>query len=222
VTDIWLALVSGLLGSTHCIGMCGGFAIAVAATRQRAALFHSGRVLGYAAFGALAGAVGRALNLSGAVLGLPRLPFFLFGALLVVFGLAIAGVLPRRWVEPGPGAVARLLAAPRAGGRPRSVLLFGAAIALLPCGLLYPVYALAASSGSPLRGAALLTAFGVGTVPLLASVSVALARLGVTTRVWLLRAAGMAMILYGVWLGWKGYAGGPGHRAPAAAHQQMR
>ena len=218
MSDLWLALVAGLLGSAHCIGMCGGFAVALAASRQHVALYHTGRVLGYAALGALAGALGHALNLGGEVLGVRRLPLYVAGALLVVFGLAIAGALPRRWVEPQGGGVQRLLAALLRRRDRRSTFLFGAANALLPCGLLYPVYALAAGSGSPLRGAGLLLCFGAGTVPLLASVSAALARLGVATRVRFFRAAGIAMVLYGLWLGWRGWAGPHGHAAlPAMA-----
>ena len=145
MSDLWMALVAGLLGSTHCIGMCGGFAVALAVSRQHVALYHTGRVLGYAALGALAGALGQALNLGGAVLGVRRLPLFLAAGFLIVFGLAIAGVLPQRWVEPGGGGVQRLLGALLRRRDRRAAFLFGMANALLPCGLLYPVYALAAA-----------------------------------------------------------------------------
>jgi sulfite exporter TauE/SafE len=223
MSDLWMALVAGLLGSTHCIGMCGGFAVALAASRQHIALYHTGRVLGYAVLGALAGALGYALDLGGAVLGVPRLPLFVAGTLLVVFGLALAGALPRRWIEPGSGGVQRLLGALLRRRDRRSAFLFGTANALLPCGLLYPLYALAAGTGSPLRGAGLLLCFGAGTVPLLASVSAALARLGVATRVWLFRMAGVTMVLYGMWLGWKGWTGGRhAHDAMPAMHEQTR
>jgi len=225
MSDLWMALVAGLLGSTHCIGMCGGFAVALAVSRQHVALYHTGRVLGYAALGALAGALGQALNLGGAVLGVRRLPLFLAAGFLIVFGLAIAGVLPQRWVEPGGGGVQRLLGALLRRRDRRAAFLFGMANALLPCGLLYPVYALAAGTASPLRGAGLLLCFGAGTVPLLASVSAALARLGVATRVRFFRAAGIAMVLYGMWLWWRGWAGRHAHAAMPAmppAHGPMR
>jgi sulfite exporter TauE/SafE len=225
MSDLWMALVAGLLGSTHCVGMCGGFAVALAVSRQHVALYHTGRVLGYAALGALAGALGQALDLGGAVLGVRRLPLFLAAGFLIVFGLAIAGVLPRRWVEPGGGGVQRLLGAILRRRDRRAAFLFGTANALLPCGLLYPVYALAAGTASPLRGAGLLLCFGAGTVPLLASVSAALARLGVATRVRFFRVAGIAMVLYGMWLGWRGWAGRHAHAAMPAtppAHGPMR
>ena len=208
MTEFALAFGAGLLGGAHCIGMCGGFVLAAAATGQRAWLFHAGRLAGYALIGALAGLLGGTLDIAGAAVGLRPLRLILFGALLAAFGLAVAGFVPRRWLEPSAGAVARVLAAARARRGGSAALLFGLSIALLPCGLLYPMYALAASSGSPLHGGVLLAVFGLGTVPLLASASWALARMGVTSRLLLLRSAGIAMVLWG-----RG-RGGRGGRAP--------
>jgi hypothetical protein len=223
MTEFALAFGTGLLGGAHCIGMCGGFVLAAAAGRQRAWLFHAGRLTGYAVIGALAGLLGGTVDVAGAAVGLRPLRLILFGALLSAFGLAVAGLVPRRWLEPGAGLVTRVLAAARARGGMSASLLFGLSIALLPCGLLYPMYALAASSGSPLHGGALLVVFGLGTVPLLAAASWGLARLGVTSRQRLLRAAGLAMVFWGLWLGWRG-VGTAGHDAggrqgPPASHR---
>ena len=223
MTEFALAFGTGLLGGAHCIGMCGGFVLAAAAGSQRAWLFHAGRLTGYAFIGALAGLLGGTVDVAGAAVGLRPLRLILFGALLAAFGLAVAGLVPRRWLEPGVGVATRVLAAARArGGKPAS-LLFGLSIALLPCGLLYPMYALAASSGSPLHGGALLVLFGLGTVPLLASASWGLARLGVTSRQRLLRAAGLAMVLWGFWLGWRGVGAAGrdagGRQGPPASHR---
>lgn len=223
MTEFALAFGTGLLGGAHCIGMCGGFVLAAAAGGQRAWLFHAGRLTGYASIGALAGFLGGTVDVAGAAVGLRPLRLILFGALLAAFGLAVAGLVPRRWLEPGVGVATRVLSAARArGGKPAS-LLFGLSIALLPCGLLYPMYALAASSGSPLHGGALLVLFGLGTVPLLASASWGLARLGMTSRQRLLRAAGLAMVLWGLWLGWRGVGAAGrdagGRQGPPASHR---
>ena len=55
------AFVAGLLGSVHCVGMCGAFASSCARTRGGLAAWHLGRVGTYALLGALAGSVGRLL-----------------------------------------------------------------------------------------------------------------------------------------------------------------
>ena len=222
MTELALAFVAGLVGGVHCVGMCGGFVLVAGAAGRRGWLFHVGRLAGYAALGALAGLLGRTLDLGGAALGLHRLRFFAAAALLLLFGLAFLGALPRRWLEPGAGATTRLLAAIRRRGGPSAWLLLGLPIGLLPCGLLYPMYALAAGSGSPADGAVLLLAFGVGTLPLLGGATVVLARLRVDTRARLLRAAGVVMLMMAGWMIWKGVVTqGPhrrgAHGAPPAA-----
>jgi hypothetical protein len=222
VTEIALALGAGLLGGAHCVGMCGGFAVVAGAAGRHGWLFHAGRLAGYAALGAAAGLLGRTLDLGGAALGLHRLRFLAAAALLLLFGLAFVGILPRRWLEPGAGAAARLIAAIRRRGGRFGWLLLGLPIGLLPCGLLYPMYALAAASGSPADGALVLFAFGLGTLPLLGGATVVLARLRIESRQRLVRAAGALMLVLSGWMLWRGvaaagpHASGPHGGAPAA------
>ncbi len=204
MTEIALAFAAGLVGGVHCVGMCGGFVLLAGTAARGGWLFHVGRLAGYAALGALAGLAGHTLDLGGAALGLHRLRFLAAGALLLLFGLGFLGVLPRRWLEPGAGALTRLFAAIRRRGGPFAWLLLGLPIGLLPCGLLYPMYALAAGSGSPAEGALILLAFGLGTTPVLGGATAVLARLQVRTRVQLLRAAGVVMLVTAGWMTWKG------------------
>jgi sulfite exporter TauE/SafE len=222
VTELTLAFGAGLLGGAHCVGMCGGFVLLAGTAGRRGWLFHVGRLVGYAALGALAGLLGRTLDLGGAALGLHRLRFLAAGALLLAFGLAFLGLLPRRWLEPGASASARLFAAVRGRGGPFAWLLLGLPIGLLPCGLLYPMYAMAAGTGSAVDGALLLLAFGLGTVPLLGGATAVLARLQVRARQALLRAAGVVMLVMAGWMVWKGVSTtgphrGGGHHPPPAA-----
>jgi hypothetical protein len=211
-----LAFVAGLVGGGHCLGMCGGFVVAAAAGSRRSWLFHLGRIAGYAALGAAAALAGVLLDLGGATAGLHRLRFFISGGLLLAFGLAFLGAVPRRWLEPGVGLVGGLLRRARRASGIAFPLLLGLPIGLLPCGLLYPMYAAAAGTGEPLEGAALLTSFGLGTVPLLGTFSFALDRIGVATRQRLVRVAGVVMLLLAglmLWQGWSGTLhGGAMHR----------
>jgi sulfite exporter TauE/SafE len=202
VTTYALAFVAGLLGGAHCLGMCGGFVMA--AGGPRAWLFHLGRLAGYAVLGAVAGLLGAALDLGAAAAGLRQLRLVVSGTLLLVFGLAFLGLVPRRWLEPGAGGAAALIArARRASGRSFPFLL-GLPIGLLPCGLLYPMYAAAAGTGSAPGGAMLLLVFGLGTVPLLAAFALALERIARGARQKLVRAAGVAMLVLGVLMVWRG------------------
>ena len=212
-----LAFLAGLVGGGHCIGMCGGFVVVAAAGGQRSWLFHLARIGGYAVLGAAAALAGAALDWGGGAAGLHRLRFYVSGGLLVAFGLAFLGAVPRRWLEPGLGLATRLLAGARRAGGAAFPFVLGLPIGLLPCGLLYPMYAAAAGTGAPLDGAALLTAFGLGTVPLLGTVSFALDRIGLAMRQRLMRLAGVVMLLLGALMLWRGWSGA----TPAASMRGM-
>ncbi len=214
MTEVALAFGAGIVGGAHCVGMCGGFVLVAGAAGRRAGLlFHAGRLAGYAALGAVAGLLGRTLDLGGAALGLHRLRFLVAAALLFLFGLALAGLVPRRLLEPGAGAVARLLAALRRRGGPLGWLLLGLPIGLLPCGLLYPMYALAAGSGAAATGALVLLAFGLGTLPILGGATAVLSRLRVEARQRLVVATGVVMLVLSGWMLWRGASAMTPHAA---------
>ena len=200
--DLTAVFLAGLLGSAHCVGMCGGFVALLGvgggpsvATRQAA--YFGGKTLTYAAFGALAGAVGFALR--EAFSGLGGVVSVGLGLAMVGAGLAVCGVA---W---GRGAVADRLAA-RLGpavtrlvgsGRPGSLVLLGAVNGLLPCGLVYGMLAVAAASGSAVRGALTMAVFGLATVPALALVGLLGARLRPSRRLALQRLAGVLVVAMG-------------------------
>jgi sulfite exporter TauE/SafE len=219
VTTYALAFVAGLLGGAHCLGMCGGFVMA--AGGPRAWLFHVGRLAGYGVLGAVAGLAGAALDLGGAAAGLHRLRFIVSGTLLLAFGMAFLGFVPRRWLEPSVGGAAALIARARRASGPGFPFLLGLPIGLLPCGLLYPMYAAAAGTGSALSGATLLLTFGLGTVPLLAAFALALERVAQGARRNLVRAAGVAMLVLGSLMVWRGWSAGTGAAVtqPPARHE---
>lgn len=171
------AFAAGLLGSAHCLGMCAGlsglFAVGASVASLRSQLplalaYNTGRVTSYAVLGLIVAAFGGAM-----VEAMPRLatPVRLFsGAMIVVVGLQVAfGWRLLAAVERG-GAVIWQRIAPLANGLipARSV---GKAVALglvwgwLPCGLVYSALLIAATTASPLNGAAVMVAFGVGTMP---------------------------------------------------------
>ena len=166
-------LVTGLLGSAHCIGMCGGFAMALGAlpgTRPyavRMAGYAVGKTAMYALLGALAGSVGYALFLAAPA---QKMLTGLFGVAIVATGV----LLWRGGRAGGPvgGWVAARLAAPlgRLVGRRTlgAAVGLGALNGLLPCGLVWAMLAVAAASGSAARGALVLAVFGAATIPALA------------------------------------------------------
>lgn len=149
-------LLAGLASSAHCALMCG----ALAAGRRSIDVDRvAGRLLAYAAIGAVAGAAGAWLLQAGTWVELGRgirlllLPLVVW--LLVRSMRASSRVRP--CCEPGAGRAA-------AAGHVRRMSL-GFASALMPCPLLLAAAGYAMLSGSAMAGAALLLAFGIGTTP---------------------------------------------------------
>lgn len=178
----WAAIaLASLLGSLHCVGMCGGFVAVVAGSGTRRAwgpllAYQGTRGLTYALLGALAGLLGAGLEQGGALLGLQRAAGPLMGIALIA--LAIGSLWPRK-VEPliglatGPrpqGLVQRarlaLTRALRERGA-RAAAAAGLLTALLPCGWLWAYVLFAAGTGSPTRGAIAMALFWAGTLPAL-------------------------------------------------------
>ena len=205
------ALLTGLLGGVHCAGMCGGIvgALAVNTAPGRALLplllaYNAGRLLSYTAAGAAFGGIGALAVHWGAVhrvqLGLQVAA----GLFMLALGLYLAGwwrglarleqagaVLWRR-VEPlgrrflpvrGPGAA----------------LALGVVWGWLPCGLVYSMLAFSLAAGGAAGGAAVMLAFGLGTLPNLLLMGLAAGRAGRWLQHAGLRtAAGLLVMGFGV------------------------
>ncbi len=165
------ALVAGLVTSLHCAGMCGPLACAIMpAARERydpqtiSTVYHLSRLTGYTLLGALAGGIGR-LPLSWLSDDVARFAPWL----LVLFFIAVAVRFDQRLPRIALLGRAYAWVSARLRGRSRlsAAATLGIATPLLPCGPLYFLLSLALLSGSALRGAETLLAFGLGTVPLL-------------------------------------------------------
>lgn len=195
------AAVMGVVGSTHCVGMCGGIAAALGGRPTRALAYNVGRVASYAAFGALAGGLGAMTSalpfVRDAQIGLRVLS----GGLLLGAGLWLAGVFGAFAAIERAGtplwARVRELAARLTGSRhPLAGLGLGLVWGAMPCGLVYAAVALAATSGDAVGGALTMAAFGVGTAPLLVLVAVfANGARRVARGVWPRRLAGAVLCL---------------------------
>jgi len=204
------ALILGLLGGGHCLGMCGGLmgalTLAIPAQQRSRRLrlllaYNLGRILSYATAGYLLGLAGWALENSP----LAMLLRVLAALLLIAMGLYLAGwwhgltrieaIGRGLWRHLQPLA-SRLLPVSRL---PQALLL-GALWGWLPCGLVYSTLLWAASQGSALDSALLMLAFGLGTWPVLLASGLAAERLlGLLRQRGIRAAAGLLVILFGLW-----------------------
>ncbi|MDP2702340.1 MAG: sulfite exporter TauE/SafE family protein, partial [Candidatus Rokubacteria bacterium] len=154
--------------------------------------------------GALAGALGAALDLASAPAGIQRGAVVLAGALIALWGtrtlLETVGVRMPRLEPPAAlrGAVARGVAAVAAQPPVTRALVIGLLTGLLPCGWLYAFIVTAAGTGDPLRGAGLMAVFWLGTLPVMAGLGVAVQALAGPLRRWVPAVCAVAMIVVGL------------------------
>ncbi|MVW75643.1 sulfite exporter TauE/SafE family protein [Pseudomonas xionganensis] len=204
------ALILGLLGGGHCLGMCGGLMGALTLAippEQRSRRLHlllaynAGRILSYSLAGLLLGLAGWALAAGPLATGL-RLTA---GLLLIAMGLYLAGwwsgltrieALGRglwRHIQPLTRHFTPVTSLPRA-------LVLGGLWGWLPCGLVYSTLLWAASQGNAFDSAALMLAFGLGTLPVLLATGLAAERLTALLRQRGIRVAGgILVMLFGLW-----------------------
>lgn len=204
------ALILGLLGGGHCLGMCGGLMGALTLAippEQRARRLHLllaynlGRILSYATAGLLFGLAGWAVASSPAAMLLR----IVAGLLLISMGMFLGGwwsgltrieALGRglwRHIQPIASRLLPVSSLPRA-------LLLGALWGWLPCGLVYSTLLWAASQGDARDSALLMLAFGLGTWPVLLATGLAAERLTALLRRRGVRmAGGLLVILFGLW-----------------------
>lgn len=140
--------VIGLLSGIHCIGMCGGIML----TQKNAVAYNAGRLLSYTVVGAVFGAIGTVITYDAQF---KSMLFTICGGLVVIIGLMMWGVPFLRQISPELTKPCRFK-----GGRP---LVIGLLTGLMPCGALASMWLFAAASGSALKGAESMFAFGLGT-----------------------------------------------------------
>jgi len=179
---IFSAFVVGLFSTLHCLGMCGGIIGALSLSLPAeirdnrlkllpyVSAYNVGRLSSYTAAGAIAGGLGHSI-VSGISPAHGHL--ILLGAAFVTMtgiGLYLAGWFPRfsRIEKLGRPIWARL---EPLGKRllpvksPLQAFFFGTIWGWLPCSLVYSALLWSTSTGNSLQGAALMLAFGFGTLP---------------------------------------------------------
>ena len=183
------AFFTGLLGSAHCFGMCGGISglfamnVNVASLKTqfpKAIAYNAGRVLSYAILGAAVAVLGKTL-----VAGIPNIAApvrFASGVLIILVGLQLA--FGWRILAPLESAGAKVWnrIAPAAKGlvpveSVAQAIGLGLIWGWLPCGLVYSVLLLAATTAEPTSGGLVMVAFGLGTMPAMIATGISASKL---------------------------------------------
>ncbi|MBV6475418.1 MAG: hypothetical protein MOGDAGHF_00947 [Rhodocyclaceae bacterium] len=206
-----LAFMTGLLGSGHCLGMCGGLVSAFFLKLQARGpwpylAYHAARVAVYAMVGLLAALLGAVLVSTGRIGLAQGVLQIVAGAIVILLGLDLLGISPiRNAYGFAPIAWLRRQFADAARHGPvRGALIGGAINGLMPCSMTMAMAVQATTAPSPLEGMLLMLAFGAGTLPSMLSASWLFGRLGPRLRGWLLKGAALFVIALGVSTLWQG------------------
>ena len=172
------ALTLGLLGSFHCVGMCGPIALAIPLKTDSwlarifgGVLYNLGRAITYAIMGAVFGLLGRGLVMSG----FQQWISVIMGAIMILSVITPSIYKNRFNADKGVfsfvGKVKMSLGKLFAKRSYGALLMIGLLNGLLPCGLVYFAIAGAIATGSSISGSLFMFIFGLGTLPMLLAIS---------------------------------------------------
>lgn len=171
---LYSAFILGLLGSIHCVGMCGPIAFIIPVDDSNSlkrtfqiSIYHLGRILTYGIIGLIFGLLGKG--------------FFLFGIqqqLSIAIGIImiLLIVIPNKYFNqhlltiPITKAISKIknaLGKELKKKTPDTFFTIGFLNGFLPCGLVYMAVFGAIASGTALQGSLYMILFGLGTVPLM-------------------------------------------------------
>lgn len=171
---LWTALVLGLAGSFHCIGMCGPIAFVLPVDRSTKVkmfyqifLYHFGRLLSYSLIGLLFGFIGKGLYFAGFQQRLS----ILMGAIMILVVIIPVSIFNKyNFSKPLYriiGEVKKKLGLYLNKKSNKAIFSIGFFNGFLPCGLVYMALIGSISTGNALQGAFYMFLFGLGTVPLM-------------------------------------------------------
>ena len=171
---LWSAFVLGLLGSFHCIGMCGPIAFLLPLNRTNRSKrifqvlsYHIGRLLTYGLLGFIFGLVGKSLNL----FGIQQQLSIIIGVSMIVMILIPSKIFSRyNFSKPLYSVVSKVkntMGVYLKKKNSKTFFILGFLNGLLPCGLVYMAIFGAVASGGATYGALYLVLFGLGTIPLM-------------------------------------------------------
>ncbi|WP_282135584.1 sulfite exporter TauE/SafE family protein [Seonamhaeicola maritimus] len=168
------AFVLGLLGSFHCVGMCGPIAFMLPVDRTNSfkkvsqiTVYHVGRLLAYSLIGLVFGLIGKSLYL----FGFQQQLSIVIGALMIVLAIIPQHKLNKYSVsKPIYKLISKVKSALGSALKKKSAdtfLTIGFLNGFLPCGLVYMAVFGAITGGNAFQGSLYMILFGLGTIPLM-------------------------------------------------------
>jgi sulfite exporter TauE/SafE len=204
---MWELVTTGLMGSLHCVGMCGGFVLALDRPGARLrrfgvqALFHVGKTCTYVLLGGVVGMAGAAFVQGGWFASAQAILSVVAGAFMVLAGVQIMGVL-KEWPIGslfGPGSLyGRTFQSALNLKGPVAPFVTGALTGFLPCPLVYAFLAAALETGGVLASMGTMSILGLTSIPALVLVVWTGSKVRPATRARIVKVAGAVVLVLGL------------------------
>jgi len=229
------AFLLGLLGSFHCLGMCGPIAFVLPLNRQnkliaflQTLIYHSGRLFTYTLIGLIFGFFGKGLIIAG----LQQYLSIIIGVVMILIVVLPLSFLNKfHLIKPIYGAISKVkksLGLYLKKSTFKAFLSMGILNGFLPCGLIYMALFGAIATGSSMYGALYMLLFGLGTIPMMTAALFFGNFLKVSIRTKIQKAIpifvaliGLLFILRGLGLGIK-YISPPSHKLKVSSKPMMK
>lgn len=210
--ELWTAFTLGLLGSFHCIGMCGPIALAIPGENRsrkamfsRGLLYNSGRILTYALIGSVFGLLG----LGATIAGYQPILSITLGVLIIFFALFPHLKGPGRvnsWYNDFTQKLTNLISDLYKRQSNFASFSIGLLNGFLPCGFVVTALAAALITSSIFHSAAYMALFGLGTLPTMLMMNMAPGFVSPRIRSQLRPFTTYFAIIIGLILIWRGYS----------------
>lgn len=171
MNHLQLAFIIGLLGSLHCVGMCGPLAFALESKHEKPILmvfqklsYNIGRAISYASLGLLIGLIGKQFWIAGFQQGIS----ILSGLLIIVVSLPRVLTIFKYHLKAPKiiiNTISHLLS--KSIAKQNGHFFIGLLNGFLPCGFVYLGLATAVNTNSALQSTLFMFVFGIGTLPLM-------------------------------------------------------
>jgi uncharacterized protein len=203
--ELTTAFTIGLIGSLHCVGMCGPIVVALPLGHKSlidrsvgGLLYNLGRTITYGAMGGLFGLLGKGIGMAG----FQQWASILMGVVMILGVLFPFLFRAQQGSQPTQNRVTytivQRLKALFGNHSKHNLLIIGLLNGLLPCGLVYVAIAGAIQTGDVVMGILFMIAFGFGTIPLLLTVSLAGQMVGAQARKRLARVIPAFVVILGI------------------------
>ena len=229
--DISMAFSVGIIGSIHCVGMCGGIVAALTMGRSNLwitgiTLYHAGRIVSYSLIGLLLGFVGYMFtDMSGISLAQQILSIFA-GLMMIFFALQVGGFIPEKFFQSIFSIPSGLLRKTAEGNALFFWAMAGAANGLLPCGMVYAAGSLALKEANLIYSMIIMAAFGLGTVPAMTGLAVIIRKWDPLMKGRFIRVTALILLLFGIFTITRGFiplhAHNHGEDQPQMEHTPMK